>query len=192
MVSMIRMAALCLLTAVVCAQTPPPPRPVSEHRSNGVVEIQVVPEISEREHDMRNEGASVYAPWRGLLRITIRNVSWGLVDLVELAPPLEYEFNVLDSSGASVPLTEWGKKAQLARDPLNVLSGPVSSITIGVAGEYSRDIYLADQYQLKPGQAYTIRIWRSEGLPKVDEHGKPLKEVELRYTLKIPDYGIAR
>jgi len=151
-----------------------------------------VPELSQREHAMREEGASVYAPWRGILRITIRNVSRGLVDLAEFAPAREYVFDVLDSSGASVPLTEEGNAALMANDPLNRVSGPVSAITIAVSGELTRDTNLAQLYQLKPGQAYTVRIWRSKGLPTVDEGGKPLRDPELRCTIKIPDYGIAR
>jgi hypothetical protein len=158
-----------------------------------VVEIVVVPELSQREHAMRDEGASVYAPWRGILRITIRNVSRGLVDLAEFAPAMEYEFNVLDSSGASVPLTEEGKAAMMgSHDSLNLFSGPVTAITLGIRGESTRDTNLAQLYQLKPGQDFTVRIWRSKGLPTVDESGKPLKDVELRCTIKIPDYGIAR
>ena len=135
---------------------------------------------------MRDEGASVYAPWRGIMRITVRNVSRGLVDLAEFSPAMEYDFNVLDSSGASVPLTEEGKKALMAsHDSLNRVSGPVTAITLGISGESTRDVNLAQLYQLKPGQAFTVGIWRSKGLPAVDENGKPLKDVELRCTVEI-------
>jgi hypothetical protein len=51
---------------------------------------------------------------------------------------------------------------------------------------------LSNYFKLEPGHAYTVVIRRSRGLPTVDELGRPLKEVEVRCSFDVPDYGIPR
>jgi hypothetical protein len=185
---------LSLTCIAASGQTPPVPRPTTDHPSNGVVEMIVKADLTEREHEMRNEGASLLAPWRGILQVTIRNLSAETLKLMELSWDQEYEFEVLDSSGKSVPPTKEGEKSFImAHDPLQVpLGGPIGYLELGGMQDFSGTINLAQLFQIRPGQAYKVRIRRSKGLPKVDEHGKPLKDPELRCTVDIPDYGIPR
>jgi hypothetical protein len=51
---------------------------------------------------------------------------------------------------------------------------------------------LAKRFEIKPGQAYKVTIRRSRGLPKTDEDGKPLKNVEVSCSFDVPDNGILR
>jgi hypothetical protein len=141
------------------------------------------------------ETHDVYGPWLGLVWITIHNASHGMVRLVEVGPDDEYEFDVTDSSGKAVPLTERGKQERdLAKhpDPHRPYTGSISVYDLGPTEEITSKFDFAALHQIKPGQAYKVKIRRTRGLPTVDENGKPLKQFEVSCTVEIPEHGILR
>jgi hypothetical protein len=166
----------------------------ADHPSNGVVELIVKPALDSevlRQLDPR----SVYGPWTGLLQITIRNASRGMVHLGEVAADFEYKFEVLDSSGKAVPQTELGRDhSDLVAhpDPRRPYTGPVSVFDLVPLQEFTDEIDIAMFYRVRPGQAYKIKVRRAAGLPGVDEAGKPLKQVEVSCSVDIPEIGLLR
>jgi hypothetical protein len=165
----------------------------TDHPSNGVVELVVKP-ILDPELLRGSDHREVYSPWTGLVEIAIRNVSVGMAHLVEVEAQEEYTFDVLDSSGKSVALTESGKERsdRAAHPDPHRPSGFVSVFELAPFEELKNQFDFATTYQVHPGQAYKIRLKRTKGLPTVDVSGKPLKQVEVSCSVEIPEFGILR
>jgi hypothetical protein len=170
----------------------PPVVPAADHPSNSVVELIVTPEPA---HGRRPPPGEVYAPWDGFLNVRIRNVSLGPARVDEADWTREYTIKVLDSSGRSVPMTERGKSIADAlsrpRDPRGYY-GPAGSANLTPGEENYVQMNLKQIYQVEPGRAYTIKLKRSAGLPKLDEYGKPLQQRELSCTVVIDERGVPR
>ena len=125
----------------------------------------------------------------------IRNVSHGRVHLVEKEAEEEYSFDVLDASGKAVPLTARGKvKSELTAhpDPHRPYMGFISTIDLAPYEEIAYKFDFSAAYEVRPGQAYKIRIKRTQGLPTADESRKAVKQVEVSCSVEIPDFAILR
>lgn len=125
--------------------------------------------------------------WDGLIEVRLKNVSSLVVHLKELAADWEYEVSVLDISGKSVPMTEYGRKLTPGKIPTGGdYMGPTSSLDLSPSQETGpRLMYLSRIYQIEPGQAYTVTLKREAGLPKVDQIGRALKHPGLSCSLTI-------
>ena len=188
MCSQIGLLSVLLASGVAAAQTPGATAPI--HHSNGVVEMSAKP-ILAHEPRPQSETREVYSPWAGLVEITIRNISKGVIRLAEIAPLSEVQVEVLESAGQPVDLTEAGKHAanSSGRFPGAI---SVSVLDLVPLEETTLRLDLAKRFEIKPGQAYKVTIRRSRGLPKTDEDGKPLKNVEVSCSFDVPDNGILR
>ena len=84
---------------------------------------------------------------------------------------------VLDISGKTVPMTEYGKKLTPAKIPVGGdYTGPVSSFDLSPLQETApRRLYVSRIYKIEPGQAYTVTLKRETGLPRVDQIGRAVK-----------------
>lgn len=168
----------------------PAATPVGDHPSNGVVELIVTPEPA---HGRRSLPGEAYAPWDGFLNAKIRNISLGPARVEEADWTREYVIEVLDAVGKPVAMTERGKSvadaASRPRDPRGYY-GPVGSANLAPGEENYVQMNIKQIYQVEPGRAYTIKMKRSVGLPKVDEHGKPLQQPELSCTVTIDERGV--
>ena len=154
----------------------PPVIPAGDHPSNGVLELIVapVPASGSRPHRL-TDPPEVYAPWDGVLSMRVRNISLGPARVDEADSLFEYTIEVLDSSGKLVPMTERGKStteaASRPRSPFGYY-GPASAFKLMPGEDVYTQVDLSKFYQVVSGRAYTIKIKRSVGLPKVDEYGK--------------------
>jgi len=105
----------------------------------------------------------------------VRNISLGPARVDEADSLFEYTIEVLDSSGKLVPMTERGKStteaASRPRSPFGYY-GPASAFKLMPGEDVYTQVDLSKFYQVVSGRAYTIKIKRSVGLPKVDEYGK--------------------
>jgi hypothetical protein len=171
--------------------------PSGVHPSNGIVELVVAPAPAEgppRPHRL-TDPPEVYAPWDGLLNVSVRNISLGPARVDSGDWQLDYTIEALDSAGKPVPMTERGKSvadaASRPRDPFGYY-GPASAVNLRPGQETSVQVNVSKIYQVVSGKAYTIRIKRSVGLPKVDEYGKPLQQGELSCTVVIDQRGVLR
>jgi len=133
----------------------------------------------------RKDDAPSEPLWRGLIEITLKNISRGTVHIEEGG---NYQISVLDSSGKPAPLTEYGKKVEAARRVQPNLSGVASIFDLQPGQQLTNQMHLGAAHQIEPGQAYTIRVSRSRGFPMVDPDGWPVMPPrrELRITLEIP------
>ena len=100
--------------------------------------------------------------------------------------------DVLDSAGQPVVRTDLGKR--LADVPR---TGPAtnlfaSRILLAPLKEISSEVDLLNYFKIEPGHAYKVVIRRSKGLPKVDEVGRPLKEIEVSCSFEAPEVGLLR
>lgn len=169
---------------------------IADHPSNGVVEI-VVATAAEAVHEPHalTDPPKAYVPWRGLLNVTIRNVSNGVASVDEATWTNEYAVEVVDSSGKPVPLTDRGKSmadaASKPRDP-HGYTGPAARVRLTPGQEINTKMDVSQIYQVAPGTAYTIKIRRTSGLPAADEYGKPLAQRELSCTVTIDGLGVLK
>jgi hypothetical protein len=105
--------------------------------------------------------------------------------LVERAWPEAYGIEVLDSSGNPAALTEYGQKEAASRGP-NTYIGSVFVFDLEPSEERSIRMNLAAIWQIKPGQAYTIKVKRTlRPVEEMDAARVPLRG-ELSATLEIP------
>jgi hypothetical protein len=161
------------------------------HPSNGVLEVSATPTLlaDRRPASQRHD---IYGSWGGLIEITIRNVSRAVVQIDEMSPEAEFVFEVLDSAGQPVAFTEHGKRNAegLARHAPNL--GWASRDTLAPLQETTLKADISKFFQIEPGHAYKVTVRRTRGLPKNDETGKPLKQVEISCSFEVPDVGILR
>jgi hypothetical protein len=137
---------------------------------------------------MRNPG---YIPWRGSVRITIRNVSFATATLVERGTS-DFDYDVLDSTGHSVERTELGRKLAAVPRTGPFVSPSVSVIQLAPLQEVNSELDLSNYLKILPGHAYKVIIRRSQGLPTTDELGRALKEVEVSCSIDVPEIGLPR
>jgi hypothetical protein len=180
--------ALSLLAIGFCAEAQGSNAPLqlpADHPSNGVLELSVAqtlapdpprPDIVPRPDHI----------WRGLIDVSIRNVSPFMIRLAEAA--LTYEFTVLDSSGRPAAMTDSGKAlasehlgARTGHPPL--FSGPVSTFDLRSGETRTSGFRLLPLYELQVGEDYTIQVKYSHEMPLSDGAGKPITERELTYTI---------
>ena len=185
-----RYTASIVILASFAAQAQTPAEPPSVRPSNGVLELSAAPRLG---HDPRPIGKrhEEYLPWRGLIKITIRNVSFAAATLDETGV-WDFDLDVLDSAGQPVVRTDLGKR--LADVPR---TGPAtnlfaSRILLAPLKEISSEVDLLNYFKIEPGHAYKVVIRRSKGLPKVDEVGRPLKEIEVSCSFEVPEVGLLR
>jgi hypothetical protein len=124
--------------------------------------------------------------WDGLIEIRLKNVSSLMVRLVESAN--EYNISASDASGRDVPMTETGGKylAEVSRPPAERTFVSASIFDLQPAQEFKIQMYISHFFKIEPGQAYTIRLGRASGLPKVNQVGTPIKHPDLNCSLTIP------
>jgi hypothetical protein len=177
--------ASTLLAATLGSGQSPALRP-----SNGVLELSAVPFPAP---DSRPAAKRIekYFPWYGSVEITIRNISFAPAILQDTS--CDFGFEVFDSAGRPVEQTEDGKKCA----EIHLMAHPniVTSISHQELAPNKQTVYpltLSAFFKIEPGHAYTVVIRRSRGLPKVDELGRPLKDVEVSCSFDVPDYGIPR
>ena len=181
-----RLIIAAILVPVVAGGQPP-----AAHSSNGVLELSAVPIPAP---DTRPAGKRIeqYVPWHGMVEVTIQNISFTPVLIEDM--PCDFGFEVLDSAGRPEEQTESGKQCeQIFRrvgPPTMVLSIGHHHLAPMQQARYPVD--LSELFKIEPGRAYTVVVRRSRGLPTVDEAGKPLKEVEVRYSFEVRDEGIPR
>jgi hypothetical protein len=70
--------------------------------------------------------------------------------------------------------------------------GPASAFELMPGEDVYIQVDLSKFYQVVSGSAYTIKMKRSAGLPKVDEYGRPLHQRELSCTVVIDERGVLR
>jgi len=159
--------------------------------SNGVLELSAEP-ILGPDRRPESERHDVYGPWGGLVEVKIRNVSRGVVRLEETAMMSEFAIEVFDSTGAKVARTERGRTAEGTdrSNPGFLLS--LTVVELVPLQETARRLDLSSFFQVEAGQAYKVTLRRSRGLPKTDEAGKPLKQVEIGCSFEVPEVGILR
>jgi hypothetical protein len=168
-----------------------------DHPSNGVVELIATPLPASGHQPHRLGGPpEIYAPWDGLLEVSVRNISLMPVRVDSGDWTLNYVVEILDSSGKPVPMTEKGKTVAdfLAkpRDPRGYY-GPAYASILKPGQETTGIMGLSQLFQVAPGKAYTIKIKRNAGgLPKVNDYGKPLQQRELSCTVVIDERGVLR
>jgi hypothetical protein len=161
------------------------------HPTNGALELSATPRP---DPDPRPAGKRIeqYVPWHGIVEIAIRNVSFAPVMIEDM--PCDFGFEVLDSAGRPIEQTEFGKEcAEIFRrigPPTMVLS--YSHHHLAPTQQTVHPVDLSNLFKVEPGHAYTIVVRRSRALPKVDELGRPIKDVEVSCSFDVPDYGIPR
>jgi hypothetical protein len=105
----------------------------------------------------------------------------------------DFGFEVFDSAGRPVERTESGKEcAEIFRMEHPNIVTRLSHQQLAPTKQIVYPMSLSSDFKIEPGHAYTVVIRRSRGLPKVDELGRPLKEVEVSCSFDVPDYGIPR
>lgn len=125
--------------------------------------------------------------WSGLLEIRLKNISTLMVDVGERSTHWEYAFTVSDQDGRPTSMTEYGKNLQPGQDtPEAPYVGPNASFDLSPAQEFKTEVYLTQLYKITPGQAYTIRVRRAWGLPKVDQAGRAIERPQLNCSLVVP------
>ena len=180
-----RLIASTLLAATLGSGQSPALRP-----SNGVLELSAVPFAAP---DSRPAGKRVekYFPWQGAIEIAIRNISFAPAMIEDLS--CDFGFEVFDSAGRPVEQTEDGKKcAEVLRMGQPTFITRISHQELAPNKQTVYPMNLSGFFKIEPGHAYTVVIRRSRGLPKVDELGRPLKDVEVSCSFDVPDYGIPR
>ena len=179
-----------LIVTVLLAATFGGAQPTTLRPSNGVVELSAAPfpDPDTRPALRRTEK---YFPWRGIVEITIRNVSFGPATLQEMS--CDFGFEVFDSAGRPVEQTDSGKEcAEIFRTGHPGYITRISRHQLAPMQQAVYPVNLSDYFKIEPGHAYTVVIRRSQGLPKDDELGRPLKEVEVSCSFEVPDFGIPR
>ena len=177
------LAMLTIPAAIISQQqsTPSVPR-APDHYNNGLLEISVAhgePNLRERK-EMEANGRL----WHGArLAITIKNVSDENV-LVAQTSVAQYEFEVFNSAGVPVPLTPAGERARATRR--THLRNPTSAYSAMLQpGEKVTEVLdISRFFQIFPGEAYTVRVRRSDGLPDHRRNGEKI-EPELSTTFAI-------
>ena len=189
MSSHIRTTAIFLVSCLAQGQTPP--LATSVQPSNGVLELSAAP-ILGPDRRPASQRHDVYGLWAGLVEVKIRNVSGGVVRLEETAIMSEFAVYVLDSAGAAVTRTERGRRVEGAEAAKRSVVLSSTLVQLVPLQETTREVDLSNFFEIRPGQAYKVTIRRSQGIPKIDAAGKPLKDAELSCSFDVPDYGILR
>jgi hypothetical protein len=124
--------------------------------------------------------------WGGVVAVTIKNTSSGVVRCTRRSWLLQYAVQVFDSEGKPVPLTPFGEKAYagITEGPHIGYSGPISLTDLEPAQEFTDQLDLASVFQLKPGGTFTVRIKRSRDLPQTDSSGRTLRELSATLIVK--------
>jgi hypothetical protein len=169
------------------SQAPPAP---AVHPSNGVLELSATPAP---DPDTRPAGMRVehYFPWHGIVEVTLQNISFAPAIIYE--NPCDLGFEVVDSTGRPAEQTDSGKQCA----DLRSIDSPtvVFSFSRHQLAPMQKTVYtvgLSRYFKIEPGRAYTVVVRRSRGLPKVDEAGRPLKDIEVSCSFDVPNYGITR
>jgi hypothetical protein len=187
----LRMGHLIVFFAACFAQAQAPDALRDVHPSNGVMEMSAVPVVAPDRHPP-SQVHEVFSPWRGLAVITIRNVSQGVVTFYDLGAESDFHAEVVGSNGEAVARTEFGKRVA---DPNWELTGTFVSVhqtRLAPLEETTIKMNIAKVFQIEPGHAYTVTLRRFRGLPKTNEAGKPLQQIEIGCSFEVPEYGILR
>jgi hypothetical protein len=180
--------SVLLISSVAAAQAPSAPN--APRPSNGVVELSAKPIVA-RDPGPQSQPPEVYAPWAGLVEITLRNISKGVIRLEEIGTIPEFQVEIWDSTGHPVSLTDAGKRAAASsRQYLGAIS--VSILDLVPLQDITLKLDVSKRHEIRPGEAYKVTIRRSRGLPTTDEDGKALKNVEVSCSFDVPNYGILR
>lgn len=91
----------------------------SDEPSNGVIELAATPGLA-WEHRMASDH-DIYKPWLGVINISLRSVSRGMAHLETSSWAQDYRFEVVDSDGRPVPLTDFGKQVASLSDTTRAL-----------------------------------------------------------------------
>jgi hypothetical protein len=83
--------------------------PIPDQPSNRMLELRVK-QAFDPEPPLRQNEPPREPVWRGLIDVTLKNISRGTVRIEDGG--ITYQFSVLDSSGLPVPLTEYGKRSR--------------------------------------------------------------------------------
>jgi hypothetical protein len=179
-------ATIAILSYVAQAQAPAGPPAMQP--SNGVLELSAAPVLGQ---DPRPIGKrrEEYLPWRGVMKIRIRNVSFGAAVLDETGVS-DFDYEVLDAAGQPVERTELGKRLGAVPRTGPVVRISVSRIELPPLKEINSEIDLSNYFKIEPGRAYKVIVRRLQGLPKVDEVGRPVKEVEVSCSFEVPETGL--
>lgn len=155
-----------------------------DHPSNGMLEMSVsYPQPTPREvKEMEITGKR----WRGgLLAITLKNISHTeIVNVTDSDLEAQYEFEVWDIEGKSVPLTAAGEKLRVNRLDRLAIHLSTESKTLHPGEQYTIRIDISRLFQIKSQQMYTVRIRRTDGLPNRTQDGQKLDR-ELNRTWVI-------
>jgi len=168
------------------AQTPSPLPAVQP--SNGVLELSAAPALG---HDPRPIGKrhEEYLPWRGIVKIKIRNVSFGAAILDETGVS-DFDYEILDAASQPVERTDLGRRLAAVPRTGPVVKISVSRIELAPLKEINSEIDLSNYFKIEPGHAYRVIIRRSQGLPAVDEAGRPVTAIEVSCSFEVPDIGL--
>jgi hypothetical protein len=186
-----RIGPILAILASCLAQAQTPYASPAAHPSNGVLEMSAVPALAP---DGRppSQVHEVFSPWRGLVVITIRNVSRNVVLLNGIGPEWDFHAEVVDSSGQAVARTEFGKRVADSNWKLTGTFVSVQQVRLVPLEETIIKMNIAKVFQIEPGHAYRVTLRRFRGLPTTDEAGKPLQQVEINCSFEVPEYGILR
>src|ERR1017187_564822 len=174
-----RTVAVATLFIVVCcckgqtrgvvSQAAPP----ADESSNGVLQLVVEPEQKTGQ------------PMVGRFIIRLKNISDHNVVIWGATPLVDFSFEVVDSSGAAVPLTERGKHLPASDEERTQYPFGGKSFDVAPGEEHVSKVDLTGIFQLRPEAGYSITVRCSHGLPKVDHDGKPLARTELKQSLQV-------
>jgi len=185
----IRVLLACALLACGRAHAQEPSAP-PVHPSNGVIELGARPLLpfDTRPIGMRTEA---YLPWRGRVKITVRNVSFATATVVDRGTS-DFDYEVLDSDGQMVERTDLGTRLAAVPRGGALVSPTLSVIHLAPLREISSEVDLSNYFRILPAHAYKVTIRRSQGLPATDEFGKSLKEVEVSCSFEVSERGLPR
>lgn len=160
----------------LCAQSSSGLADQADHPSNGVFEMTlspIFPQVlapSPRDPDRPLQDGV----WNGVVAVTLKNISGAKFRCTRRAWWLQYKVEVFDSGGKPVPPTPFGESEfALAEGPHRGYSGPISLTDLESMQELTDKLDLATFFQLKRGDAFTIKVRRSRDLPQVDSFGRP-------------------
>lgn len=175
---------LLLATLPLLGQTRAPVPAWSDRHSNELLEMRLV-RANQRTAEPDPEGRDT-APWKGVISVTLKNISKQTVRYVRTSWTWDYRIDVIDPDGEPVAKTKEG--ASLPETDEERSGYPFMRVTMTLEPNQSASepLFLSSLFELKPGIEYTIRIRRAVGLPLKDAYGNVLPDRELRASMVIP------
>lgn len=159
----------------------------ADHPSNGTLEMSLRPIFPQvwapppRDPDR----PMVDGRWEGIIEATFKNTSGMKIRCTNLSWYMQYDVQVLDSEGDLAPLTALGQSEfPRRRGPRAGYSGPAGVVNLEPSQEFAARLNLTTIFQIKPGESYTVKVRRLEGLPPVDAMGRPLPELSATIVIK--------